>query len=162
MSNKLNIIETTVEGVNKYYCTFVPHEHVFKYGLIDAVIIGEVEKSDSGEMDFINTFKENSLFKKTIFNFIETEAINEPSLITEAKKQNNGWVYIIDQRTPTPEGEVPPSDIMGAFEVTNGNLGNFKANQNYQLKSDNGFTNFGEALNIKMNAYLTKLIQKNA
>jgi len=160
---KLNSrIETTVEGVNKFYCTFIHHDYLFKYGLLGAVIIGEVEKSDSGEMDFKNTFKENPLFKKTIFNFIEIEAINDPALITEAKKQNNGWVYIVDQRTPTPEGEVPPFDIIGAFEVTNGKLGNFNANQNYQLKSVNGFTNFGETLNIKMNNYLTKLLQKNA
>jgi hypothetical protein len=28
-----------------------------------------------------------------------------------------GWVYMIDRRTPTPEGSVPPSDIYGSFKV---------------------------------------------
>lgn len=159
MSNKLKlkIIETTVDGINKSYCTFISQEHIFKYGLSANVIVGEVQKLDSGEVDFENSFVENTLFKKSIFDFLEKEIVNDPQLIESARQQDEGWVYILDQRTPTPDGEVPPYDIVGAFEVKEGVLEGFSANQNYQLKSENGFTDLGGRLNIKFNDYLKKL-----
>src|SRR5262249_21366909 len=36
----------------------------------------------------------------------------------EALRQQDGWIYILDGRTPTPQGAVPPEDISGAFEVS--------------------------------------------
>ena len=29
-------------------------------------------------------------------------------LIAEARRQGDGWVYIIDQRTRNPQGHIPP------------------------------------------------------
>jgi len=45
-----------------------------------------------------------------------------PGLIAEARRQSDGWVYVIDQRTRTPQGAVPPEDIIGAFEVRGGQV----------------------------------------
>lgn len=159
---KINIIETTVDGIDKSYCTYIPHEHVFKHGLIGSVIVGEVEKSDSGEIDLQNNFKANSLFKKTIFDFVEKVVVSDPLLIKSAKEQDEGWLYVIDQRTPTPNGEVPPFDIIGTFEVIDGVLDSFNSNENYQIRSINGFTDFGVTLNTKMNDFLLALLQDNA
>ena len=37
-----------------------------------------------------------------------------PGLIKEARRQGDGWVYIIDQRTRNPQLHTPPEDIIGA------------------------------------------------
>jgi len=80
-------------------------------------------------------------------------------VVQAAISQKNGHVYIIDQRTPTPEGRVPPSDIMGAFEVENETLKNFNENSSYQIRTENGFCDFGKKMNVKMNEYLENLVR---
>ena len=64
--------------------------------------------------------------------------VNDTNLVNAANNQKEGWVYIIDQRSPPPQGEVPPYDIIGAFEVMEARLGEFKPNSKYQIKSPNG------------------------
>jgi hypothetical protein len=44
------------------------------------------------------------------------------SLQASARQQGKGWTYILDARTPDPQGNVPMEDIIGAFEVQSGNL----------------------------------------
>jgi hypothetical protein len=62
--------------------------------------------------------------------------------MAEAARLGNGWVYIIDQRTPTPGGQVPPEDIIGAFEVKDGDIlpGSYRASPNHMILSPNGFS----------------------
>jgi len=105
------------DGVDKHYCSF-----------------------------FESNFVPNSVFKKTIFNFIKTEMNKDLGVVQAAISQKNGYVYIIDQRTPTPEGRVLPSDIMGAFEVENETLKNFNENSSYQIRTENGFCDFGKKM----------------
>ena len=164
MSNELSlkVMETTINEEQKFLCTFVSHDLIFKHGLIGSVIVGEVDKLDNGDFDFDSGFRANSLFKETIFNFVQNIMINDSGLIEAAKQQNEGWVHIIDQRTKTPQGEVPAYDIIGGFKVENKELKSFSENPNYQIRSENGFTNFGKSLNSKMNDFLENLLLKNA
>lgn len=89
---------------------------------------------------------------------MKAEIVDDETLINSAIEQQEGWVYIIDQRIKTPEGEVPPYDIIGGFKVENNKLKGFSGNPNYQIKSSNGFTDLGENSNIKMNIFLENLI----
>jgi len=155
---KINIIEVIVDEESKFYCTFVSSEMVFKYGLSEKVIVGEVNKLENGEFDFTSGFRANPAFKKTIFDFSRNEMFKDENLINSAIKQQEGWVYIIDQRTKTPEGEVPPYDVIGGFKVENKELKGFNENPNYQIKSINGFTDLGKNLNVRMNIFLENLI----
>ncbi|BES72836.1 hypothetical protein RE428_38540 [Marinobacter nanhaiticus D15-8W] len=58
------------------------------------------------------------------------------SLIEEAKKQPNGWVYEIDARYD-PDGLVPPEGIKGGWKVDeHGELtGEYKANPRYRSEN---------------------------
>jgi hypothetical protein len=158
----LKILETTIDGESRFLCTFVSHELVFKFGLIGSVIVGEVQKLENGEFNFQSGFKANPIFKETIFDFIRSEMINDPNLVQAAAAQGDGLVQIIDQRTVTPQADVPPYDIMGAFKVENSQLVDFYENSNYQIQSENGFPNFGASMNSKMNSFLESLLQKSA
>ena len=55
-----------------------------------------------------------------------------PELRAAAKRQPNGWVYVIHPDID-PDGKVPPDAIQGAFAVgPDGELtGEYKANPNY-------------------------------
>jgi hypothetical protein len=59
------------------------------------------------------------------------------------------FIYIIDQRTPTPEGSVPPEDIIGAFEAAGGKIvpGSYQANGEHMILSPAGFFRLGSELN---------------
>jgi hypothetical protein len=59
----------------------------------------------------------------------------------EAKSTGDGYLYVIDQRTPTPQGAVPPDDIIGAFEVKGGEIvaGSYRSNANHKILSARGF-----------------------
>ena len=54
------------------------------------------------------------------------------------------------------------SDIMGAFEVENEILKSFDENSSYQLKTENGFCDFGKKMNIKMNKFLENLARNES
>lgn len=156
---KINLIEVIVDEKPKFYCTFVSSELILEYGLSEKIIVGEVDKLENGEFDFASSFRANPAFKETIFDFARAEMLKDESLINSAIKQKEGWVYIIDQRTKTPEGEVPPYDIIGGFKVESNKLKGFSKNPNYQIKSPNGLTDLGKNLNIKMNIFLENLIK---
>ncbi|GAA2661178.1 hypothetical protein GCM10010400_19770 [Streptomyces aculeolatus] len=57
-----------------------------------------------------------------------------PELVAEARRHPGGWVYEIDgAMVSDPNGEVPPTAIIGAWEVAqDGELtGTYQANPNY-------------------------------
>jgi hypothetical protein len=71
-----------------------------------------------------------------------------PGLVAAARSQGDGWVYIIDQRTPTPGDAVPPEDIVGAFEVKAGEVvpGSYWPNPKHAILSARGFFQLGDEL----------------
>ena len=83
-------------------------------------------------------FLPNDGFIRFIHDVIARHVRNCPGLIAEAQGQGNGSVYMIDPRTPTPHGEVPPEDILGAVEVQDGNMVAYHANPNFQIFTANG------------------------
>ena len=66
---------------------------------------------------------------------------HQPGCQAEAKRLGEGWVYVIDQRTPTPEGPVPPEDILGAIQVESGKIvpDSYRASHKHMILSPNGF-----------------------
>lgn len=59
----------------------------------------------------------------------------------EARLLGNGFVYLLDGRTPDPGGRVPPEDILGAVEVQGGEMvtGSFQHNPRHRLLTSRGF-----------------------
>lgn len=138
----------------------LPHEHVFNNGLVPEAIIGKLERPLAEDETITpDIFSANVVFKAFLHDVIAQNAPLSMGLIDEARRQRNGFVYVIDQRTPTPAGEVPPYDIFGGFEVNCGLIvdGSYQRNENHSVLSSDGFFQIGYELQATLIEELTDL-----
>jgi len=143
-----NIVEVQNEnGENKYYYTLLPHEEMFEKGLISIAIAGVFTKpiKDSEAIDF-SSFKPNSVYISFMHKVIEENAPKSQSFRDEVKRQKNGVVVVIDYRVKNKDNGVPSEDIVGLFEIKNSLMTSYKANPNYVLWSEKGFSDLGPEL----------------
>lgn len=150
------VYDIEMDGKIIYFHSFVSPTLVSKHGLNGKIISGKIQKTESGSEE--EKFLGNSEFKQTVFQFIDKVLREDTQLAQAAENQADGYVYIIDKRTPDPNGRVEVFDIMGAFKVESKRLGGFEPNSNYQIKSVNGFIDFGPQNNAQFMKYLEKLI----
>jgi hypothetical protein len=139
---------STPEGVRDYV-TCVPEQTVFERGLSPEAIIGVLlQPVDRVSSITPAIFARNRVFVDFLHAVIARRAPNLPGLISEARRQENGWVYVIDQRTRTPQGQVLPEDIIGAFEVQGGQLvlNSYQPSAKHQILSADGFFCLGAEL----------------
>jgi len=139
----------TIENVERNVLSFANPDDAFNKGLVGKSVIGYLKETDKGvtsenivyNVDFV------VLFKRTI----KTAALASVDLMKSATQQQNGFVYIIDQRSKD-QNETKARDILGSFEVTGGQLNpdSFQFNPNYQIISTDGLfrlpDNFAKAL----------------
>lgn len=138
----------TPEG-SKDYVTCLSHEVFLQHGLPAEAIIGVLLRPlKSGEAITPNVFARNRVFVEFMHKVIARRGPDLPGLIAEAKRLGEGWVYVVDQRTPTPQGAVPPEDVVGAFEIKNGQVvvGSYRASPKHLILSANGFFRLGSEL----------------
>jgi hypothetical protein len=89
----------------------------------------------------VEGFRVNRAFVEFMHDVIRTTGPTDPSLQEAAAEQGNGWVYIIDLRTPEgPQGCVPVEDIIGGFEVRDGRLlaNSYQPNEKHRVLSSDG------------------------
>ncbi len=137
----------TPEG-RKHYVSCLSHEVVFKHGLPPEAIIGALHPWKPGEPISPSVFAKNSEFVDFMHSVIARRGPALSGLIEEAKRQGEGWVFVVDQRTPTPGGAVPPEDLVGVFEIKNGEVvpGAYRASPNHLILSEKGFFRLGSEL----------------
>ncbi len=123
-------------GQYEYYVSFVPHDFAFQRGLPLEAIMGKL--IDGPDLFEPEHFRPNPRFLEFLHDVIARHAASCPALIVEAQRQKEGFVYIIDSRTQTPKGDVPPEDIIGAVEVENGIVSAYRGNPNYQVFTASG------------------------
>lgn len=131
----------TTQGVVAYV-TLAPPGEVTKRGLVTQEIIGQLFDLHRADGPFEpDNFARNRAFVDFMHGVIQKHAPAAPNLVAAAKIQANGWVHIIDGRTPTPQGPVPAEDVLGAFQVKDGEIvpGSYQANPNRRILSRNGF-----------------------
>lgn len=87
-----------------------------------AEIVGQFELIDGAPCFSRGTFNRGRDFTNLLHQSIARHGPRNPALVEAAKSQGDGYVYIIDGRTPDPQGRVPNEDIMGAFKVVNGHI----------------------------------------
>jgi hypothetical protein len=139
--------------------SLLPHQLVFASGLAAEVIVGGctslLEKGDS--ITDAN-FRQNRLFVDLLHDVIATEAPTLPALQAAVGQQHTGWIYLIDARTPTPGGEVPLCDIIGAFEVKEGVIvpQSYWRNADHRLFSSNGLFKLEPTLHQRLMERLMK------
>jgi hypothetical protein len=134
-------IVKTPEG-EKRYVTPIPPEVVFERGLIPEAIVGALLRSlGPGESITPEIFARNSVFVRFMHEVIAKHAPLDPGCREEAKKSGTGWLFIIDKRTKTPRGDVPPEDIIGAFQVVQGEFvaDSYRPNAHHMILSKDGF-----------------------
>lgn len=149
------VYEIDVEGETRRYLSPLPHVIGFQFGLTTEAIIGELA-NDADEIS-VDSFKPNPVFKNFLQWVIGKHAISLPAFVAEAKRQCDGYVYVLDQRTPTPDGAVPPEDIIGGFEVKNGELIRFIGSPNYVVYGRNGLMSLERSIHGKLIDELTEL-----
>jgi hypothetical protein len=139
--------------------SLLPHDLIFASGLAAQAIVGRcVRLLEEGESITEANFRPNRLFIDLLHDVIAREAPTLPALQEQARQQGSGWIYVVDARTPSPEGEVPPHDIIGAFEVREGVVVqmSYQPNANHRLCSSDGFFRLEPALHQRLIERLVK------
>ena len=80
-----------------------------------------------------------------------------PDVVHQAELQRDGHIYVIDGRTPTPDGTVAPADIIGAVAVSAGRpeAGSYQHNPHHRLLTEDGFF----VLSPELEAFLGRAIR---
>jgi hypothetical protein len=138
----------TPDGV-KDYVTCVPHQTAFQRGLAPEAIIGLLLKPvDQISAITPEVFSSNRVFVDFLYAVIARRCPELPGMLAEARRQGDGWVYVIDQRTRNPEGHIPPEDILGVFTVQGGKLmpDSYQRCPKHMILSADGFFRLGAEL----------------
>jgi hypothetical protein len=102
-----------------------------------------------GEGFSVDRFRPNQAFVEFMHHVIRVAGPADPGLQAAAQEQGDGWVYIIDLRTPEgPQGRVPLEDIIGGFEVRSGKIviGSYYAFEEHRLLTENGLVQLPPSL----------------
>jgi hypothetical protein len=136
-----NVYEVDQAGRRQSVLSLLPRDEVFQRGLAGPAILGSlrVSPAQGGEVTPDN-FVPNPRFVAFLQDFLGRTAPTDPAFARAAQSQGDGWIYIIDRRTPTPMGEVPAEDILGGFEVRGGVLveGSWRPMQSHRLLTARG------------------------
>jgi hypothetical protein len=133
----------------KDYITLIPPDIVCKQGLPSEAIVGVLlHPLQDGESITPQNFGRNRTFVDFMHSVIARFAPLQPGCLAEAQRLHEGWIYIIDNRTPTPQGSVPAEDIIGALEVKDGKVvpGSYQPSSRHLIFSVRGFFQLEEGL----------------
>ncbi|MBV8410815.1 MAG: hypothetical protein JOY64_24525 [Alphaproteobacteria bacterium] len=89
----------------------------------------------------VERFQPNPAFIALLHDTIRRVLPLDTGFQRAAAEQGDGWLYVIDLRTPEgPQGNVPPEDIISGFEVNAGkiNAEKYYANDKYLAWTRNG------------------------
>lgn len=131
------------------YVSPLPHDHVARYGLAPQAIIGQVTgDAEMGRSLTPETIVANGAFHDFLHDVVERHAPTTPSFADDARRQRDGWIFVVDQRTPTPGGRVPPEDVIGGFEVRGGHVvaDSYQRIPAHRLMTERGFFQLGVEL----------------
>ena len=158
----INVCRVDTREGTKDYVTCLSHEQVFERGLPAEAIIGVLLRPlKSGDAITPAVFARNRVFVDFMQGVIARRGPDLPGLIAEGRRQGDGWLYVVDQRTPTLQGAVPPEDIVGAFEVKGGQVvpGSYRPSPKHLILSSSGFFRLGPELQQCLLAELAALAE---
>jgi len=138
----------TPDGV-KDYVTCLPQQTAFEHGLAPEAIIGVLLRPvDQVAAITPDVFARNRVFVDFLHEVIARRGPGLPGLVAEARRQGDGWVYIVDRRTRDPHGHIPPKDIIGVFAVQGGRIApdSYQRSPKHLILSADGFFRLGAEL----------------
>jgi len=133
----------------KDYVALIPPDVAFEKGLPPEAVVGVLlETMEAGNEIRPENFVRNRVFVDFLHSVVARYGPDQPDCLAEAARLGDGWVYVIDQRTPTPSGAVPPEDVIGAFQVANGGVipGSYEPSPAHRILSANGFLQLSDDL----------------
>jgi hypothetical protein len=136
---------------------------VFAHGLAPEAIVGVLLRPlQDGECVTPSVFARNCVFVDFMHSVIARRGPEVSGLVDAARRQGDGWVYVIDQRTSTPRDAMPPEDIVGGFESKNGVVvaGSYRPCPKHRILSDDGFLQLGDDLQACLLEELTRGTQR--
>ena len=129
-------------------CSFLSIEDIRSLGsLPNVAVYGSVVD------DNFAAFRPNPEFMKFMHRVIREAGPLDASKQAAAADQRDGWVYVIDLRTPDgPQGNVPIEDIIGGFEVKGGLISSdaYRPNDGHLVHSEQGFVQLPPSLHQAM------------
>lgn len=133
----LFIYKVSIDGVERNVLSLLPSEEVFSTGLKGKAIVGYV--FDPSANLSLNNVQINPTFVSLFQKVIYITSLKASALKEAAHRQQQGFIYIIDQRDrhyPNTKAR----DIIGAFAVKDGviQVDSYQPNPNYQIVSDDG------------------------
>ena len=134
--------------------SFVSPEFVQKWGLPSEAVYGSFVGDLSAE-----EFYPNRVFINFMHATIARVGPADPSMMAAAERERDGYVYVIDLRTPNgPQGDVPMEDIVGGFKVAGGLIvpDAYWSNSAHRVFTRNGSVRLPPALRDAMLAALKR------
>lgn len=95
-----------------------------------------------------DNFRPNKVFREFLQEVLSRCVFRAQGIHAQARKLGDGYVYVIDGRTPDPTGEVPAHDIIGAVEARDGEVvpGSYQPNANHRIVTEHGLFQLGREL----------------
>lgn len=118
----LNIYEIEDEeaGGTRHLVGFLDPVRAGARGLASHAMVGEFTPGPDGEFDG-DSFVPNPEFVAAVTAYMNAQAGPSPEVAAEARKVPGDWLYLVDPRDETPDGDDPPREnILGAFAVDEG------------------------------------------
>jgi hypothetical protein len=145
------------------YYSFLDPSMVVGRSLPGAAVVGQllVPAQDAFPLR-PETLAVNPAFVEFLHRVIAEYAPTLPEMQAEAMWQENGWIYLIDARTPTPQGEVPPEDILGAFEVRDEEIvpGSYQRSSKHRIVTERGLFRLHDVLFESLLWELERLVEE--
>ena len=145
----IKVIRLRVLGVDRECVTVVPPDHDFSGQIPSQSIIGALTRPLKPDESITpGIFAVNKVFVDFMHHVIALHGGNSPTIIAEAKRHKSGYVYIADQRYAHTNVVVPPTELIGAFEVKGGRIipGSYLANPQHAILSSLGFMQLEDTL----------------
>lgn len=150
---KPRISPTAASGSPRAVSIMSPAEAETAGGIPSEGICGHVLDIDGEPV-----FQENPAFVRFMHDRIAEFGLIDGNLGAAASRQGDGYLYIVDLRTPEgPMGNVPTEDIIGAFGVERGRIvpGSYRKMDTHRLMTANGLVQLPPALHV----FLVKALQ---
>lgn len=155
MSDDLfKLVVATIDGAPQQFVTMVDQDSIVEHGLRPEQIVGQLRTptAEGGKVEADN-FMPNVAFVDFLHDFVARTAAEDKGLLEVAASGKVENLFVVDQRTAAPDGNVPPEDILGAFEVRNGSItaADYQSNRGkHQLLTDRGFFNLGAGMMLRL------------
>ena len=86
----------------------------FGHGICTEAIVGMVRPGPAGQPQIEpERFQENPAFVQFLRELISARIYDVEDLRRAGQQQGEGYLYLLDARTPQPQGQVPPVDATG-------------------------------------------------